>query len=243
MENQQLADDLNVFYCRFEKARLLGAPALICTSHIPSLPPPPLNLCLDRAGLGRKSALAHYIRSNATHLCTPLNNYTNSYSIKALKWYIIVIECIWYFILHMPIAQPPLPKHFHHIHNTLQYLPSLSHLFPMSRHLTMLLISAFEHLRKKSFSTCFVCNALFMLLYALVKMSPIWHSSNECCCQSSQTPYTQNNAWCLSQYVSPFLLVPSSQINRDPAQLDFWYSVVGGNLKIFVNQKDGQRTK
>ncbi len=111
-------------------------------------------LCIHVYWTGtKKSALALWPRrpttydQNATHLCMPLNTYTNSYSIKALKPYIIVIECMCCFILHMPIAQLPLPKYFHH--NTLQYLASLSHLFPMSRHLTMLLSSAFEHLRKK----------------------------------------------------------------------------------------------
>ncbi len=124
-----------------------------------------MHTCIPRAGLGQKNRPWHFgpdrpttYDQNATHLCTPLNTYTNSYSIKALKPYIIVIECICCFILHMPIAQLPLPKYFHH--NTLQYLPSLSHLFPMSRHLTMLLISAFEHLRKKALAHVW-CAMLF----------------------------------------------------------------------------------
>ncbi len=43
VENQQLADDLNVFYCRFEKARLTPStcPDLHST-HSPTPPPPPL---------------------------------------------------------------------------------------------------------------------------------------------------------------------------------------------------------
>ncbi len=43
VENQQLADELNVFYCRFEKARLTPSTRsdLICTSHIHLPPPPP----------------------------------------------------------------------------------------------------------------------------------------------------------------------------------------------------------
>ncbi len=119
------------------------------------------------------------------------------------------------FILHMPIAQPHLPKHFQHIENTLQYLASLSHLFPMSRHLTMLLTSAFEHLREKA-SAYVWCAMLFSGL------SMRWWT-----CHQSDIPVMnmllsvfpnaihtkQNNAWRLSQYVSPFLLIPSLQIN------------------------------
>ncbi len=53
VENQQLADDLNVFYCRFEKAKLTPSTrSYLHFTHSPSplhppfLPPPPFYLCL-----------------------------------------------------------------------------------------------------------------------------------------------------------------------------------------------------
>ncbi len=53
VENQQLADDLNVFYCRFEKARLTPSTRSdVHSTHSPtplqppSLPPPPFYLRL-----------------------------------------------------------------------------------------------------------------------------------------------------------------------------------------------------
>ncbi len=43
VENQQLADDLNVFYCRFEKARLIpSSRSDLHFTHSPTHPPPPL---------------------------------------------------------------------------------------------------------------------------------------------------------------------------------------------------------
>ncbi len=171
---------------------------------------------------------------NATHLCMPLNTYSNSYSIRALKPYIIAIECICCFILHMPIAQLPLPEHFHHIHNTLQWS-----LFLTCSLWVDWLCCWYLHLSilGKKLQHMFVYNALFMLLYAQVNMSPIWHSSNEYPVVSLPKHHTHktmhdvsHNMWATSCWFHPYRLIP-------PAQLDVWYSVVGGNLKIFVNQK------
>lgn len=109
-------------------------------------------------------------------------------------------------ILWMPIAQPPLAYHFHHINNTLQNPSSLSDLFPMSRQLITC-----KHAADIWCALRFSCSSVR------------W-----CTCLQSDIPVInvlespilpkaihtkQNNAWRVSQYVSHLLLVPFLQVN------------------------------
>ncbi|KAI2646110.1 putative RNA-directed DNA polymerase from transposon BS [Labeo rohita] len=77
VENQQLADDLNVFYCRFEKPRLTpDSRSDLHFTHsptpplqLPSLPPPPLNLCWRSVCADQLAPVFTQIFNRSLELC------------------------------------------------------------------------------------------------------------------------------------------------------------------------------